>query len=626
MTPKEELEALRRMAELEAKAAGKPRPTESVAVAVTPAESAQTPLAKASMGDIVAGLPATRMIAGMAAPVVGAFQAGANAGDWIAEKMGKDPVLGKFVAAQVARYEAAKKRGMVALGENGPDIAGFAGNVISGGLAAQGIKPATTWGGRIAQGTAAGAVAGAVTPSVAPGINQTLMQTGVGAALGGGVPTVGPIVNKLGQATYRTLLEPLTNSGAIKGRAYEEAAGDKAQEIINLLRANRTVVPGSQPTAGEAAAGAGSVEFSALQKSAEKVPGVASKYLARADARNTARLAQLSSISKTPADLETAIALRKAAASKSYTAAELQGVDQAMAEALKPQIDSLMSRPSIQEAKALAVKLAKEQDITLTDFGSVSGLDWLKKGLDEQISAAAKAGSSAGKEKLAALLQTKEDLLATLEQIAPAYNAARAEFALNSKPINQMEVGQYLKQKLVPALDEEATQRANVFAGAVQDAPGTIRKSLDAAPRYTKLSDVLTPGQVAKVEAIQRDLANTARFEKMAKLGGQGSPNAIDVASSSISAATGGGKIPNPLSRVVTIANAIIGRLEGKIDKKLAIEIAAEMLDPTKVAPILEKAVAKTAKKKAMAAAVNKLRVPATAVATQNALAPVARE
>jgi hypothetical protein len=128
------------------------------------------------------------------------------------------------------------------------------------------------------------------------------------------------------------------------------------------------------------------------------------------------------------------------------------------------------------------------------------------------------------------------------------------------------------------------------------------------------LSDVLTPDQVAKVESIRQDLANTARQEMMAQKGAQAGPNAMDVASQSISGATGGGKIPNPLSRVVTIANAIIGRLEGKIDKKLAIEIATEMLDPKLVAAALEKEVAKGAKKAGNAVVVNNLRLPATAV------------
>lgn len=615
MTPREELAALRRMAELEAKASGA---TPSPAPVSAPAQSPEPVKQEASAGDIVAGLPATRMIAGLASPLVGAAQIGANIGDWIGSKMGQDPVLSKFIAEKVGEYEAAKKRGMAALGDTGPDMLGVAGGGVTGGIALRGVAPATGWAGRVAQGTAVGAGAGAATPSSTPGIDQTLLQAGAGAALGGGIPAVSPVIAKGGQAVYRTLIEPMTNPAAIKGRAYMAATGDKTQDIISALRANQEIVPGSLPTAGEAAVSAGRPEFSALQKSAEKV--LPTNYLARSDARNAARLNQLGQVAGTEADMVAAQTLRATTGKQNYGAAMAQGIDQPMADALKPQIKLLLERPSMKEARGVATRLAREQNIRFSELGQLEGLDWLKKGLDEQISSAAKAGSSVGKEKLAALVQTKQDLLATIDQLSPAYKIARETFAAQSKPINQMEVGQYLKDKLTPALDEGAAQKAASFAGAVRDAPGTIKRSLTNAPRYEKLSDVLTPDQVAKVESIRQDLARTARQEMMAQKGAQAGPNAMDVASQSISGATGGGKIPNPLSRVVTIANAIIGRLEGKIDRKLAIEIAAEMLDPKKVAGILEKEVVKGAKKAASVAINNNLRLPATAVATQNAL------
>jgi len=602
------------MAELEEKAASASQLTEAAPTTQPPAQSAWD---RASAGDIVAGLPATRAVAGAAAPVVGAFQASANVGDWIAKKMGMDPALGKYVAEKVAEFEASKQRGMEALGTGGADAMGLVGGMATGGLALRGMAPATSWGGRIAQGAAVGAGAGAVAPSTTPGVEQTLMQAGTGAALGGAVPAVAPVIAKGGKVIYRTLLEPMVDPTSIKGRAYMEATGNKTPEIINALRGKQELVPGSLPTAGEAATGAGRAEFSALQKSAEKV--LPSSYLARSDARNAARVASLSSISGTEASRGALRATRGSTYKANLAQAQSAGVDAPMAEALKPQIDSLMGRPSMQEAKALAVELARERNIDLTDLGSVDGLNWVKKGLDEQISAASKMGSSAGKEKLTALLQTKDDLLATINILSPGMAKARTEFAKASKPIDQADVAKYLKDKLVPALDDTASQRAASFAGAVRDAPGTIKRSLTGAPRYEKLSDVLTPDQVAKVEAIRRDLARTARQEMMASKGAQAGPNAMDVASQSVSGATGGGKIPNPLSRIVTIANAIIGRLEGKINKKLAIEIATEMLDPQAVATILEKEVAKGTSKAATAATLNKLR-PAATAATTNAL------
>ena len=125
---------------------------------------------------------------------------------------------------------------------------------------------------------------------------------------------------------------------------------------------------------------------------------------------------------------------------------------------------------------------------------------------------------------------------------------------------------------------------------------------------------------MAAVNSIQDDLARQTRNEMMAQNGAKAGPNAMDVASQSISTATGGGKIPNPLSRIVTVANAIIGRLEGKIDRKLAIEIANEMLNPATTANVMQQAITRAGRGKAMKDVVNKLRLPGTIAATQNAL------
>ena len=119
------------------------------------------------------------------------------------------------------------------------------------------------------------------------------------------------------------------------------------------------------------------------------------------------------------------------------------------------------------------------------------------------------------------------------------------------------------------------------------------------------------------MQSVVDDLQRGARFEDMATRGAQAGPNAMDVATQSIEKAGGGGKIPNPLSRVVTIANAILGRLEGKINKKLAMEIAQEMLDPTTTANALEGAMLKKAASQASTNRLNQLRIPATVTGAQ---------
>lgn len=616
MDPREELQALRRMAELEAKASGSSAVTPPTQEPVAP----QSPSAwdQADGADIVAGLPLTRALTGVASPIIGLAQLGVG----IAEKFGLSPKVGEAIASHVANLQGMQKRGMAALGGSEHDILGGAASMALPAVGMAGrVTPAVSLAGKIAQGGTIGGVTGLTTPSPTPGLEAQLEQGAAGAVLGGGIPVAGKVLSKTGEVLYRSAIEPLTAKGqaAIKGRTLLEAAGNKAPEVLRALQTSRPVVQGSLPTAGEAAIPAGRAEFSALQASAEKA--LPSQYLSRADARNAARVATLESGLGDEAKLAADTATRKANAGINYPAAEAAGIDQQMAAAMQPQLESLLRRNSIKEAQDIAKSLAAEKDIALTNMGSVEGLQWTQRGLKDMISAAQKSGTSTGKERLAALLQTKADLDATLEQIAPLMGVARKAYAVDSVPINQNQVGRFLKNKLTTALDESAAQNANAFAGAVRDAPGTIKRSLTGAPRYGKLIDVLTPDQVAKVESIRQDLANTARQELMAQKGATAGPSAMDAMSSSIQQVSGGKTIPNPLSRVVTIANAIINRLEGKINKKLALELAQEMLNPQATGASLEQAMLADVKTKARANAINKLRPIGTVGAVQNRLA-----
>jgi hypothetical protein len=55
-------------------------------------------------------------------------------------------------------------------------------------------------------------------------------------------------------------------------------------------------------------------------------------------------------------------------------------------------------------------------------------------------------------------------------------------------------------------------------------------------------------------------------------------------------------KSPAFFSKIVTLANTIIDSLQGRINEKVAIELATEMLDPKLAADVLEKALARQAK------------------------------
>lgn len=534
--------------------------------------------------EIVAGNPVTRLGLGAASPFLGA-----------AQLFGAGP--------DMKNLERTKRSGMALAGDE-TDIAGFAGTVFSPAFlaAAKVIPGATTYIGKILQGMGMGAGAGLTTPVTEEGdfATQKAIQTGTGAVAGGAVSAIAPAVSKVGKVAYSAAIEPWLNPAAIKGRAFLEAAGDKADEIIALLRRNKEIVKGSSPTAGEAAVPAGSAEFAALQRSAANVKP--SDYLARADEQNAARIAAIKTVGQDKAAIQSAERVRSAAAGPIYRAAR-EGAVPVDTSPVMNKLDMILSKnPGNRELVTELTNIKRGLLESGDDPQKVSSvLDGLKASLANKDNAFIKG--------------VLNDIKNGLSKAIPNYERAQRVFAKASEPINQMQIGQELEKRLVPALSEDAKQKAAAYAGALRDAPGTIKRST-GSPRFEELSQALTPQQMTVVNSIRDDLARGARFEAMAVKGDKAAPNAIRLASGSMEEAAGG-KIPPLLSRPAMIANAIITRLEGKVNKKLAAEMAVEMLFPVEVGKSMAQAQMRAARNKSLAEAIYRYTLSTTGGAIQ---------
>ena len=66
------------------------------------------------------------------------------------------------------------------------------------------------------------------------------------------------------------------------------------------------------------------------------------------------------------------------------------------------------------------------------------------------------------------------------------------------------------------------------------------------------------------------------------------------------------------------VMHTIIDRSSGKIDKKVAANLALEMLNPPAVAESIAKAQARAASNKALAEQLSKMKLPVTAAAAQS--------
>lgn len=345
-----------------------------------------------------------------------------------------------------------------------------------------------------------GAATGLAQPSTST--SETLQNTGLGALAGGGGVMAGRGIAAGYQATTG-LIRPLTEKGQkqIASEVLQASATDANKAAFNASRA-KPLVPGSMPTVGQVADDAGLAQLErTLYNNPEAQGPLAKAYQVQQDARRKA----ISDIAGTPEYRASINEGRSIFANEDYANAFAQGIDADMAKALKPQIDSIMKRPSIQSAKMIAKGLASEKDIVLSNFGSVEGLDWVKKGLDNQISAATSGSSSIGKEKLAALVQTKQDLMDVLEQIAPGYKAANDNYAKMSKQVNAADVAADLQKRLFKNAEwGSGKEMGSTYQTELSNAMESIKKQTG---QNRALSDVMPTKDLSTLEGIARDLA-----------------------------------------------------------------------------------------------------------------------
>jgi len=341
-----------------------------------------------------------------------------------------------------------------------------------------------------------------------------------------------------------------------KQSAYMAATEGRAPDVIAQLRAPSEIVQGSKPTAAQQAAPLGLTKFSAMGAASAKA--LPSENLARAGENEAARLASLRTVGGTPADRTAAVTARKAATDPLYSAAEAQKFR------ADPKLMVLADDPYIKQAMPDAARLSASQGVTF-DNNPTRYIHNVKISLDKMLT---KTGETAlASTERAQVAKVKTQLVNWLESKAPDYKAARTTFAEKSKPINQMEVGQYLEGKLTAPL-EGGAERAGAFATAVKDAPGTLKRATTGEARFKELTDVLTPEQAKIVTDIRDDLSRVAMTEAQARKGAAAAPRISQLASQV-------GDAPALLNRAVTVANTIWNRLQGQIDRKLAIQIAS---------------------------------------------------
>lgn len=376
----------------------------------------------------------------------------------------------------------------------------------------------------------------------------------------------------------RDILDPKT-------KFYMDIAEGRGQALLSAARDPAAeIVPGVRPTFAQATADVGLPRVAAVgEQAAKKLP---TEALALKDVQEAGRVGQLTSIERTPEARARAERVRERRSEPLYRRAEGAGNVVNVVPTLTFIDDTIRKNPGNQPLltemrrirKGLVEPGLDPQGnpilVPRTNAKEVaSTIDGLK-------SAIAKEDNKFIKGELT---QIKDDLTAAI----PSMKEAQTAFKKGSRPINQMDVGKYLREKLEAPVPEGG-QRASVFAGAVREAPRTIKQALKGGPTYEKLTDILSPAQKANVDRVLMDLSRDQRVKELAQMGREAAPDLAKPA--------GNIERPNLLNRLATIANVIIDRLEGKINEKLALEIASEFLDADKAAAALETAMRRSGK------------------------------
>lgn len=374
-----------------------------------------------------------------------------------------------------------------------------------------------------------------------------------------------------------------------KTKFYMDLAEGRGRALISAARdPSAKIIPGARPTFAQATADLGMPRVAAVGEQAKfEVPGTATTAQAIKDAQEAARIQQLKIIERTPERRALAEEVRSRRAGPLYTAAETAG-DVVDVQPVLTRIDDLIARkpgnqrlltelrevrkglvePGLDpQGKPILVPRTNAEEI-------MSSIDGLKTAIADEKNVFIKSE----------LTKIKNDLTAAV----PSLPEAQAAFKKGSRSVNQMDMATYLREKLESPIPD-ASQRAAAFAGAVREAPRTIKQALEGAPEYKTFTEAgMSKQQQSMIDKIVIDLSRDARVKELAQAGSKTAPK--------LTRTPGKISLPPFFNVVVTTANEILRRLSGKITDKMALDIAMEFLDADRAAAALETALKRSGK------------------------------
>lgn len=370
-------------------------------------------------------------------------------------------------------------------------------------------------------GNILGNVAATLPAAFIPGVNTVAGGALVGAGLGAVQPTTrdeSVVGNALaGGVAGAALPAAVGGYRAFKAGAYDPLVGQR-NIVLGALAKSAGVeslpkltakTPGVKLSTGAATQNEG---LAALEDAlmTQMPQGALSR---QAQANRNALAGAVRGVAGTPEDMAGAVAKREEVAGALYDAARLKGVSP---ESLTPDAQARIAELAARvpdEAYGKARELAKVSGTAMDNESSIQGLHWVKKALDSKISTAVKSGDN---ESVRAYIGLRDDLMQSLGTISPEYAQGAKSFKELSQPINQMEIGEALSNRLIPATAGENPAALNyaTYAKAMRDPDAIARNATGFSG--AKFDRIMSPEQVATLRGVGEDVSALAEAGRRA--------------------------------------------------------------------------------------------------------------
>lgn len=487
--------------------------------------------------------------------------------------------------------------------------AGMAGNIV-GNLAAYAPLAAVPGANTIAGGAALGALTGAVQPTVEG--ESRLANAVVGGIAGGAVPAA----VRVGKTVKAAAIDPFTEAGRtrIAGGVLNRTAGD-ANAAAAKMAAAKGVTPGFNPTAGQVADDAGiatlertvrqstpgafgEVEQSQRQALADAVRGIGGDDVARnaaVQSRDSAAEALYGQAFKSDAmrqDIANqALKVRANIATGGLGVGQARAAEQMGGDLATPGLRDLAQRPMFRQAIEQARTLAANKGVTINDpLQSLEGLHYIKLALDDM--ANPQAATAMGRNASAAVNSMRTSLTDELAKVSPLYGNARQTFSDMSRPINQMDIGRALAERLIPAGYRDMPSPLQIngqsYARALIDQGDDIARNVTGM-KGARLESIMEPDQMQALRGVVSDLQAVKAGENLGR--GPGSDTMQKIAMSHISAEAG---IPNWMASVARVPGGWAKRagdvLYGDSDRQVQAMMAELLKNPQQAAKAMQAA------------------------------------